>query len=290
MKCLFKVLVVVALFVVIAGPFLVLHFRADDVRDWIRNGHDLFAPVFTLVENAMVLFPCFLILLYLAAISFSFHHSVRAMLSDPDAQENPDAAPSLLARVPHDFQVLLDAEGFRFTRAYSFHTTTFGVWIRASADPPLRYFVVLKSVGSIHYEFLTFFSDDASLSTTTTRSAFVFPQIFGSFTQSFPRATPDRLWQAHRKGEDHITSAVGVTVLECRLPLVDVLKLGAIRQLSYVTSLRLWFVRGIYWYLIKRFLMHNRPIWRQNIPGLYARDLEITTSHWDHPKQADPLR
>jgi uncharacterized membrane protein YdjX (TVP38/TMEM64 family) len=53
MKYVFKVLVAIALFVVIAGPFLVLHFRANDVRDWIRNGHDLFAPVFTLVESAM---------------------------------------------------------------------------------------------------------------------------------------------------------------------------------------------------------------------------------------------
>ena len=194
------------------------------------------------------------------------------MLCSPDAQEDSASSAEILRQLPEPYRALLESKAFRFTKVYSFHRTKFGLWLQISPDPPLRFFNLLKPPGggAAVYEFVTAFSDDVSLTTTTTRSAFVFPRPFGSFLQSFPNSSPESLWTAHRQGEEHIISAVGIPVKECRIPFLEGLKQDVIRKMSHVASLPFWFIRGVYWYAVKRFFLHNQPIWRQNIRAIYG--------------------
>jgi len=206
-------------------------------------------------------------------IAISLRRSVRLMLSSPDAQEDSASSGELIGRLPDPHRALLESEAFRFSKAYSFHGTKLGLWLQISPDPPLRLFSLLKPQGggALVYEFITAFSDDVILTTTTTRSAFVFPRPFGSFLQSFPNCSPESLWTAHLSGEKHIISALGISVKECRLPFLEAFKQDVIRKMSHVVSLPFWIVRGVYWYLVKRFFLHNKPIWRQNIRVMYGK-------------------
>jgi len=188
---------------------------------------------------------------------------------DLRAGMNLGADDYMVKPTPRSFRALLDSEGFRFTKAYAFHASRFGIWIRISPDPPLRLFYLSKQAAGTVCEFITLLCDEASLTTTTTRAAFVFPRPFGSFLQSFPKTKPADLWQAHLQGEKYLTSALGIRAEECQLAFLDGFKRDVVRRLSYVTSLRLWCLRGIYWYLVKRFLLHNRPIWEQDVSELY---------------------
>lgn len=206
-----------------------------------------------------------------AGIAATIRHSVRRMLSSPAAKEEPAAAPAILASVPEHFRAFLDLEGFRFTKAYSFHNTKFGIWTRISAEPPLRLFWAFSLLGRTGGEFTTAFSDEISLTTTTTREAFLFPRPFGKFVQSFPKASPEVLWQAHLEGEKYLRSKLSIETHECRLPFLDRFQRGMVQELSYVTSIRLWFLRGVYWYIANRFLSQNRPIWQQDVPRLYGK-------------------
>jgi hypothetical protein len=194
------------------------------------------------------------------------------MLSSPDAQEDAASSAELIESLPEPYRVLLQSEAFRFSKAYSFHGTKLGLWVQINPNPPLRLFGLLKPQGGrpLVYEFITAFSDDASLTTTTTRSAFVFPRPYGSFLQSFPAHSPEALWRAHSRGEAHMISAIGISLKECRLPFLEAFKQDVIRKMSHVASLPLWVVRGVYWYSVKRFLLHNRPIWQQNIRVTYG--------------------
>jgi hypothetical protein len=223
----------------------------------LLGGHGMFTEL-------SILFLCLLI-----GIALTMRYTVRKMISSPEAREEPNSVAEITASLPDGFRALLDSEGFRFTKAYSFHVSRFGIWIRISPDPPLRFFYLSRQ-GTV-CEFITTFSDEISLTTTTTRAAFVFPRPFGSFLQSFPKAKPHDLWRAHLQGEDYLTSKLEVRVEECQLPFLDGFKRDVIRKLSYVTSRRWWFVRGVYWYLIKRFLLHNRPIWNQDVSELYGK-------------------
>ena len=204
-------------------------------------------------------------------IAFNLWDIVRTMLASPAPRENPHVAPELSHFVPEDFNRLLEAQGFRFSRAYSFHAVRFAIWVRFSADPPLRTFSVARCHGRTACEFVTAFSDHASLTTTNTRSSFVFPRPFGSFLQSFPGANAGGLLRAHLEGEDYILSQLRIVVEQCTLPFLAAFERDIIRTLSHVTSFRWWVIRGIYWYSIKRFLLHNRPLSRQNSAELYRK-------------------
>jgi hypothetical protein len=47
--------------------------------------------------------------------------------------------------------------------------------------------------------------------------------------------------------------------------------LSVYRTVGKMVASPLWPVRGIYWFLLKRFLMLNRPIWTQNASKLYRQ-------------------
>ncbi len=212
------------------------------------------------------------VLLLLAGIAFTMRATVLKMLAAPGAAEIPAAMPEMDRALPESFRRLLEAEGFEFWKAYSFHATRFGVWIKRSPAVPLRSFCLMRTGGKTSCEFGTDFSDDVSLTTTRTNAAFVFPHIHGKYGQAFPKMNAEELWQAHRRGEEYITSVLGVRAEECRLPFLESLQRGISRRMKYVMSHRLWYVRGIYWYLVKRFRLQSQPIWTQDLKKIYGRD------------------
>jgi hypothetical protein len=217
--------------------------------------------------------------IFLGVIAFTIHRSVRAMAESPEPQSKPDWADRIKAAVPPDIASFLATKGFSFTEAYGFHQVWFGIWTQKGGASPSRRFCLSRTPNGGTEEFVTDFSDDASLTTTKTRSAFVFPRVFGGFMQSFPRASIDELWDAHQRGEQYLVSEVSIPVRACRLPYLERLKQGIVQQTAYIRSLSLWPLRGIYWYLVKRFPMHNRPIWKQNISRTYK---QVPERDWGH--------
>ena len=131
----------------------------------------------------------------------------------------------------------------------------------------------MRTGGNTSCEFGTDFSEDISLTTTRTTAAFVFPLTYGRFMQSFPNMNAEQLWQAHLRGEEYIMSVLGVRAEPLRLSFLDGLREEISRRMRYVVSHRLYYVRGIYWYLVKRFLMQNKPIWTQDLKKVYGRDV-----------------
>ena len=213
-----------------------------------------------------------LVLLVLVAIVFGTRSSVLKMLASPGAVENPAAMPEIDRALPESFRRLLEAEGFQFNKAYAFHATRFGVWIQRSPAIPLRTFCLMKNGVVTVCEFGTDFTDDVSLTTTRTNAGFILPQIYGRFGQAFPKMSAEQLWEAHQRGEEYIASTLGVRAAAFQLPFLEAFREGISRKMRYVMSHRFWYVRGIYWYLVKRFLLQNRPIWTQNVAKIYGRD------------------
>jgi len=122
----------------------------------------------------------------------------------PGAQERPELAGEIQAAVAPDVTAFLAAKGFRFANAYQFHSIRFGHWVQAGNLPPLRRLPVAQSLTGTNYEFITKFSDEDSLTTTKTTAAFMFPRPFGSFLQSFPNASIEKLWDLHLRGEQYL--------------------------------------------------------------------------------------
>ena len=211
---------------------------------------------------------------FFQSIASSVKKMVEKMSESPGAQERKDLAPEIMAAVPSDILLFLESKGFKFQGAYQWHTLRIGVWEQTAASPPQRLFSFHLSKMGATPEFITKFSDDASLTTSKTKAAFMFPRRYGSFLQSFPKASIAQLWDLHIRGEEHLLSVASIRVEECRLSWLASFPRSILRQMDCVKSIRLWPVRGIYWFFVKRFLMLNRPVWDQNLQRLYLRTAE----------------
>ena len=203
------------------------------------------------------------------AIAFATYYGVKKMAARPSLEARADLAAGLIGALPADKTSFLNANGFRFAEAYAFHLVRIGIWTRTSDQMPTQSFSYSRTATNSTYEFITEFSDDVSLTTTMSRAAFMFPRGFGGFLQSFPKASIVELWDAHLKGEAHVRSTLSLPISQCKLPYEERVSRGMTKQLAYVRSLSFWPIRGIYWFTIKRFLMSNRPIWKQDIASIY---------------------
>ncbi len=207
----------------------------------------------------------------MALIALSVYRTVGQMVASPGVDRKPELAPEVTAAVDPKVAAFVADKGFGFANTYQFHTIRLGHWEQDSNFPPLRLLSVSLSPAGTNYEFITEFSDDHSLTTTKTRAAFMFPRPFGSFLQSFPNASIEQLWDLHLRGEQHIISVLSIPVKKCHVPYLEGFAPAIRRQMRCIKSFPLWPVRGIYWFLVKRFLMLNRPIWTQNVAKLYRQ-------------------
>jgi hypothetical protein len=206
--------------------------------------------------------------LFLGGIVYGTYSSVRRMAASPELEPAPELLASLNPSLPAEVANFLLKNGFRPLECYRFHQLKLVIWTQADSRPP-QSFCYMKTPTGGHIEFEARFSDEASLTTSRSRSAFMFPRPYGSFSQSFPKSSIDELWDLHLKGTEHLMSAVSIPIQESRYSLPERSRRSIIRQLALVRSLPLWPFRGIYWYLIKRFRLQNRPIWTQNITAVY---------------------
>jgi hypothetical protein len=219
------------------------------------------------LNEPLIFFPLFA-LFFFGSIIYGVYASVRRMQASPQIIPAPELSSEIASTLPKDVADFLVAHSFRSAEFYRFHQIKLGIWSPAGGPPLQRLFYTKTPVAST-FEFVAVFSDNVSLTTSRSRSAFMFPRSAGEFLQSFPNTSINQLWENHVQGTEFLIANSFAPVKECRLPFPERFRRGTVKQLSYVRSLSFWPLRGVYWFLIKRFLMQNRPIWKQDIPSLY---------------------
>jgi len=206
--------------------------------------------------------------LFIGGIIYGIYSSVRRMAASPQLELAPELLGEINRSIPADLSSFLLTRGFRPVEAYRFHRIRLAIWMQPDG-PPSQYFSFYRTPTQSNFEFVAGFSDDGSLTTTRGRAAFIFPRPFGAFIQSFPNSSIEQLWDLHVKGTQHLISDVSIPTRECSHSFPKGFRRSIVRQLSLIRSLPLWPVRGVYWFLVKRFLLHNRPVWKQDIARLY---------------------
>lgn len=230
--------------------------RTED--DAIRRRH---------IYNVLTVIPVF-VLLYLGTIAFMTFVSIRRMQATPEILPAPEVATEVSAKLPKEIADFLVVEGFREAEFYRFHQITIGIWSQAGG-PPLQHLDFMRTPLGNTFEFVAEFSDQAALTTSKSRAAFMYPRPSRGFLQSFPKADIRRLWDIHLQGTQFLIANSAVSLSQCRQTFPERSRRGMLKQLACVRSLPLWPIRGIYWFLVKRFLLRNRPIWKQDIARLY---------------------
>jgi hypothetical protein len=199
-------------------------------------------------------------LLLFGLMSFGLTQAVNTMSGRTfrilPADERKDRAKYRDAAEHHDWAA---SEGFEWIDGFRI-TQPQEIFIAAWKHNRLpRFFCVYSTQGKTHYDFVTLFAEDESLTTSGTKDAHTLPQPDGHWTQSFHGADHEELWQRHREAEAYLKDAEGVRPRQ-NLPPFEKILADAIRnQMNHVKSIPLWQIRGVFWYLT-RGGKTNRPI------------------------------
>src|SRR5438874_390398 len=109
------------------------------------------------------------IALPIATIPLAVYASLNKMSGSPALKRREDLVPEVTAALTPNVATFLNAIGFKFSAAYSFHASRIGIWQQQGATVPRRIFSFSQTSATKVIEFVTQFSDGYSLTTTTTR-------------------------------------------------------------------------------------------------------------------------
>lgn len=167
--------------------------------------------------------------------------------------------------VPH--QDFLKLNEFNLHDSFQYKNIQLGIWAQHNISQIARYYGLItssmsegiKGVDRTHnpkvVEFTTLFSNDISLTTTVSSSAFLFPRPPGSFLQSKKTDSVEDLWRYHLEGENfllneyEIESSTITTDMEYRLN--EEIK----TQGRYIRQIPFFLLKAPYWLYIHRFKM-----------------------------------
>jgi len=183
-------------------------------------------------------------------------------------KEQSDFNEGHAALLAHEFDCRewLRYHGFKFVWAFRFGDTSSVVWARDGL--PMRFFTIQRARGVTSFEFCTEFDDalPLNLNTVSRKVAFVLPRPPGMFIQSITHFSIEDTWRIHLDSEAFLIQKFNITSKPSTLAIRESFLKSVRIQAEYTCSLRLWHIRAIYWYGIKRFIMANRTVEQQRLP------------------------
>jgi hypothetical protein len=162
--------------------------------------------------------------------------------------------------VPH--QRFLELNKFNFDDSVRYNNIEAGAWQQSDVSTIQRQYIFMTSPKSASlkiFEFVTFFGDDTSLTTTASSSAFLFPRPPGSFIQSMKTNDVETLWKYHLEGENFLLNEYGFQTSQITpdLDLEYRLNHWIQRQGKYIRKIPFFWLRAPYWFYIRRFRMRG---------------------------------
>lgn len=113
-------------------------------------------------------------------------------------------------------------------------------------------------------DIITEFADDVSLTTTDTRDAQFAPKPPRAYAQSFSKVDVGQQWNRHIEMENYLIDVGGAQLVNMDIEFEkDVVEAGR-KQNRFTRSIPLWYLRGSYWYFVRRYLWHNKSIEAQH--------------------------
>ncbi len=112
------------------------------------------------------------------------------------------------------------------------------------------------------YSAESYLADLTVLDTTASNAIGLFPRS-GAYAQSFPRNSPQEVWQRHLEGEAHLTAKFGYDWQPLNREYEDIL-IDAVRlRMKVVRSQSVWPARVLYRFFVTRPKLLNKTIARQ---------------------------
>ena len=209
----------------------------------------------------------FLVFLAPVGIAAAAYFSVLALSKAKARPARPEAHRAEYAKA-RQYDDWAQGEGFEWLGGYLIEAGNrifIGAW--QHAEQSVYFCVYCHSLGTA-FDLVTYFCDDVTLTTGSSKDGQMLPPHPGAFMQTFPGKSPEELWDRHLLAEAFLSSQMSVTAKPEDRPFDQVFTEAAHRQVAYVRSIPLWPLRAIYWYLVRRSRLAGKSIQDQHEAGL----------------------
>jgi hypothetical protein len=159
--------------------------------------------------------------------------------------------------------------GFEFEGCYKVQmgqsVASMAVW-RSSDRPTVLCFYII-SVGtkqSTATDMVTDFADQISLTSNNNKAAQFSPWRPGRYQQTFSPVTLDELWAKHIEAENYLMDTGGSQLVQKEFNLEKEFFDSCRRQNAYIRSIPFWYLKGAYWYFIRKNIWHNKSVRQQH--------------------------
>ena len=104
------------------------------------------------------------------------------------------------------------------------------------------------------------FDDHYGLVSSNFHDALILPQPPNVMLQVFVDMEPDALYQEHLKSRDYLIERFGINPDKVDVPVTQLVATAIKRQMHYIRSLPLWFLRGAGWKLFRGWRYRNKSV------------------------------
>ncbi len=160
------------------------------------------------------------------------------------------------------------AHGFGFVGFYMIGANSNLFMCAWCNDDSSRFFAAyVLPQGKITYDLVTFFEPEGGLTTASTKDGLFLPFPPGSYTQAFSKRSMDQRWQKHLEAEAYLGRELGAMRSSISSDFEQSFLRAIRRQMLYVRSIRGWYIKAVYWYLIRKSKLANKSIEVQHNAG-----------------------
>jgi hypothetical protein len=160
------------------------------------------------------------------------------------------------------------ANGFQFTGFYRVGASSNIFMCIWTNDDASRFFAVYVLPQKTTSDIVTIFDAEGGLTTASTKDGLFFPFPPGSYSQAFSNISMDLRWRKHLESEKFLEYEIGAIRATSPRDFEQTFLRAIRRQMLHIRSIRLWYIKAVYWYLIRRFRLANKSIEEQRDAGL----------------------
>ncbi len=159
--------------------------------------------------------------------------------------------------------------GFVFAGCYKIKiaqaVVDMAVWRRNDRPTVLSLYIVrMGNRKNISTDIMTDFADMISVTSNNSRSAQFSPWRPGRYQQTFSPVTLDELWAKHLEAENYLMDTGDAQLVQKEFRIEEEVIDSCRRQNAYLRSIPFWYLKGAYWFFIRKNMLHNKSIKQQH--------------------------
>lgn len=202
------------------------------------------------------------LLSFWSIINYNYYKSV-GLLSEPQRllEEVETIDEKFFLTEQKEFSEWCNDNGFEHNKNFLFHGVINGPALRCSAwwsKATKTWALIYISDKKTNIDFYTNFDKKISLTTASSKDSLSLPKNPRAFIQAFRKLSNDQRFLLHNDAVNEIKQKHHVNLMNERQDLFLEITESILEQMAYIKKIPFWYLRGTYWFFVRRNLKVNK--------------------------------